>query len=130
MRVRFAGTGIAMAIAIAVAALTAAPANAGTITVTETTDPGLVNDGKCTLREAMEEANSDSPGFTECVFSGSLGADVITLTADEYTIGLGALNVTDADALTLTRGSGLTMIDANGSSGVISHSSGSLTLNR
>jgi hypothetical protein len=128
MKIRAAG---ALFVIAAAMALTAAPANAATITVAATNDPGLVNDGTCSLREAMAEANSDNAAFSgDCTFTGTLGSDTITLTADTYTIGLGPLNVADTDALTLTRASGLTMIDANGSSGVINHSAGSLTLTR
>ncbi|MCA9980197.1 MAG: hypothetical protein KDD89_05175, partial [Anaerolineales bacterium] len=64
--------------------ISAAP-TANTIAVT-TTDDGLNEDGKCALREALHNANtnskfSDSPG--ECVSGSASETDVIVLTSGE-----------------------------------------------
>ncbi len=80
---------------------------AASITVNTTADE-LNNDGDCSLREAIQAANTDTP-MDNCV-AGS-GADVITLAAGTYPLTIattnedananGDLDITDADGLTI-----------------------------
>lgn len=76
------------AIALGAAAL-ASPASAATITVNSNLDVIANDDGKCTLREAVLSANTDTPSGVvagECV-AGS-GADIVDLTSLTGTITL------------------------------------------
>jgi len=97
-----------------------AVARAATVGVTTLSD-GVVNDGACTLREAIIVANTDTAA-NGCTRSG-FGPDVITLTAGVYVLatpgrgddlGLtGDLDITDTVML-VGAGPGATVIDADG----------------
>lgn len=68
------------ALAIVLLFWQAPPAHAAAITVNTTLDT-IANDGKCSLREAIINANNDDQsGSTECT-SGAAGLDTITITA-------------------------------------------------
>ncbi len=86
------------------------PAFAATINVDANADD-LPNTGNCTLREAIAAAGSDSPQDT-CP-AGSLGADVINLPADTYTLLLGALAVSDNRVTIDGAAESTTIIDGN-----------------
>ena len=107
---------------MALGALLAIPAHAATITVNSTAD-NVVNDGTCTLREAIRSANTDTSSGSasgECLagngtdtiqFSGAVVGSTITLVAvDDTTVGPSALLVNSAiiiqggSATTITRG--------------------------
>jgi uncharacterized repeat protein (TIGR01451 family)/CSLREA domain-containing protein len=117
-------------LALGIAALLAAPLEAATISVDSTAD-SIANDGACTLREAIINANAnDQSGSTDCA-AGS-GSDVIELPAGTVTLALagraedaaltGDLDITETDAtgdLTITgavdaTGAPASVIDANG----------------
>src|SRR5215213_4942928 len=61
-------------------------AHAATITVTTSADE-LTNNGQCSLREAIRNANADSAVQPDCI-AGS-GADTITLPAGTYRLTIG-----------------------------------------
>ncbi len=88
-------TALALAIALLVVTNTHV-AYAATITVT-TTDDELNVDGDCSLREAIQAANSDAA--VDACTAGS-GADVIELPAGAYTLTVTIANV--ATAVTLS----------------------------
>ncbi|MCG8346979.1 MAG: CSLREA domain-containing protein, partial [Chloroflexales bacterium] len=94
-------------------------AHAATITV-NTFDDELNNDGDCSLREAIQAANTDSP-VDAC--AGDTDPDTITLRAGTYTLSLpgvnenagatGDLDITSTNAVTITgAGAGTTIINA------------------
>ena len=58
---------------------------ASTITVTSTADT-LINDGNCTIREAIINANNDAATWPDCA-AGS-GADIINLPAGVITFAI------------------------------------------
>ena len=66
------------------------PVLAATITVTTTSDDFTPANGQCSLREAIQVANTNSNAtFTECAVSGMLGNDTITLQSGQtYTLSL------------------------------------------
>jgi CSLREA domain-containing protein len=72
-------TALALAGALVISALFAGTANATFYTITETSD-GITNNGNCTLREAVQAANTDMA--RDACAAGSLD-DIITLTADD-----------------------------------------------
>lgn len=88
-----------------------AQASAATITVNTTTDVNAAN-GLCTLREAIDNANTDSGlGSPDCA-SGS-GADTITFAASlanqTITLTLGELNIISNMTIEAPAGSNLTV---------------------
>ena len=93
------------------AALGTSPAYAASIVVNSASD-AVANDGFCTLREAITNANADNQsGSTDCA-AGS-GADVITFAAD-YTITLGSQLPAITSNITVNgNGAANTMIQAN-----------------
>jgi CSLREA domain-containing protein len=98
---------IAAASAVAALALPGA-AHAAVIAVTTNAD-AVASDGACSLREAVQAANTDTP-VSDCP-AGS-GADQITLGATTYTLAAGELGVTSE--LTITgAGAASTTIDGN-----------------
>jgi CSLREA domain-containing protein len=97
---------------VAASAVQVRPAYAASIVVNshEDTDTINVNDGKCTLREAITAANLNSPrgGCT----AGSVGVDTISFTAD-YTITVGSQLPFVTTAMTITgKGAANTIIQA------------------
>lgn len=88
--------------------------SAATITVTDGGDSGTAS--TCTLRQAIESANTDSAGTSSCT-AGS-GADTIAFGTGITSITLGAsgeLMLTDANQTTISGGTGVT-IDGNNAS--------------
>lgn len=90
-----------------------------TITVNTLSDPGPVaTDGLCSLREAIQAANSDVasgalPG--ECAAGSSLGADVISLMGLTGNVGLtGALPNITSDITITGPGAGVLAVRGNG----------------
>ncbi len=88
-------------------------ARAATITVTSTAD-STANDGACTLREAIINANSDAASWADCA-AGS-GADVINVTATG-TITLGSTLPTLTGSLTIN-GPGASSLTVSGNHAV------------
>ena len=119
---------IAIAAIISLAALTTLwvlqpqAAEAANLSVNDTSDSLVAGDGKCTLREAIINANTDSDTTDGDCAAGS-GADVIDLPMGTYTLAITG-NVEDAaftgdlditDDLTITgAGSDVTIIDGGG----------------
>src|SRR6476660_4143052 len=101
-----------------VACLTATAASATTITPSTTTDD-ITNNGNCTLREAVQAANTNTA--VDACPAGSSGADMIQLGTGSYELTLTG-NREDNDAtgdldvkepLTISgNGAGTTTIDA------------------
>jgi hypothetical protein len=125
-------TAAALLVAAGALSASASPAAAGTITLNTLSDevPVAAN-GICTLREALNESNSDSPiTSADCAFEGTLGHDTINLPAGTLQIqgpdnsevseslneaGDFDVRIGDADSLTVNgAGKGLTVIDGNG----------------
>ena len=107
-----------------VAVVTALPASAATVTVT-TTDDEVNADADCSLREAIEAANTDAA--VDACAAGS-GADVIVIPAGTYTTGA-TLSITDADGLTLAGASAAsTIISGNDDHRIIDVVAGDLTI--
>lgn len=88
--------------------------HAATITV-NTTDDELNSDGDCSLREAIEAANTDSA--VDACTSGS-GADVLTLPVGTYTLTLNFALVISTDLTLSGAGANTTIIQAAASPGV------------
>jgi CSLREA domain-containing protein len=113
------------------------PAWAAGITV-NTTDDNETDDGLCTLREAINTANSDTtpPGEQlpqDCV-QGS-GADTINFNLGQSATitlnsSLGQLTITDADGLTIDGGDAEITVSGGGSVRVFFVDHGNLTLNK
>jgi CSLREA domain-containing protein len=111
-----------------------AHAAAATITVT-TTDDAVADDGRCSLREAVDAANSDTAQFAspgECV--GGSGTDTISVPAGTYRLMVGfagenSNGIGDLDihgSLTLSgAGAGATVLDGNNLDRVLDVFSGS-----
>jgi CSLREA domain-containing protein len=102
----------ALCIALVVSAVQVTPAYAASIVVNsnEDTDTVNVNDGKCTLREAITAANTDLPrgGCT----AGSAGVDTISFAAN-YIITVGSQLPFVTTAMTITgNGAANTIIQA------------------
>lgn len=90
------------------------------------------NDGLCSLREAIINANNnDSSGSSDCA-SGSIGEDVITLPAGTYTLSIAgrsedASQTGDLDITDVSTGSSIViagMTDANGDPATIIDAAG------
>jgi hypothetical protein len=60
-------------IALAIASLAATPGYAATLSV-NTTVPGIANDGKCSLREALDTTNGFA-SYADCPVTGTLGTN-------------------------------------------------------
>jgi CSLREA domain-containing protein len=113
------------------------PTPNGTITVNSTLDI-VANDGLCTLREAINAANHNSPGgsaWGECV--AGIGADVVVLPAGHYTLTIAGANEDfnysgdlDIREELVLRGAGAnaTILDANHLDRVIQAFNSPLTL--
>ncbi|MGH2694084.1 MAG: choice-of-anchor Q domain-containing protein [Actinomycetota bacterium] len=79
------------------------PAHAATIEV-ETTEDEIDDDGDCSLREAVENANDDASTHDDC--DAGTGADTIELDGDEtYELDDGELVLTDSEETTIDGGS-------------------------
>lgn len=115
----------AMAASAAVAVvLPAGPAGAATITVT-TTDDELNADGDCSLREAVEAANTDTA--VDACPAGS-GTDTIVLPAGTFELA-SQLVVSDPDGLTIAgAGSSSTGIIGSGGHRLIDVTAGTFTV--
>lgn len=120
---------------------TGQPVHAATIVVNSAADNLTANDGLCTLREAIRNANAGSDTTSGDCVAGATGADTITfansLNGVSITLTLsgagedanltGDLDITDA--LTITgNGVGKTIIDANGLGDRVFHIPGSTTV--
>lgn len=105
--------GLALLLA-AIAVFAAMPAQAATITV-NTTDDEVNADGDCSLREAVQAANTDLA--VDACTAGS-GADVITIPAGTYVLSLGNLGV--ESHITLNgAGSASTILEGDGTDRII-----------
>src|SRR3954454_9757460 len=82
-------TRIAISVAVLAALLWAQPASAATITV-NTTSPTTGFDGKCSLIEAITNADHGTGEWSDCT-AGSSGADVINLASSATYTFTGAL---------------------------------------
>lgn len=131
-------TRIAIALAVVAALLWVEPASAATITV-NTTNPNTGFDGKCSLIEAITNADHGTGEWSDCT-AGSSGADVINLASGATYTFTGALTnagTTGALALpvittTITingNGSTITRTSTSGQFRYFYVASGSLTLN-
>lgn len=115
-------TKLAVAVVMCMLLMGAVDAAAATLRVTTTKD-GLSRSGRCTLREAIEAA--DSPGARSRCGRAGRGPNTIVLGPGRYVLGIpprhgddnssGDLNITGAASLTIT-GAGVraTTIDAAG----------------
>ncbi|MCZ2121262.1 MAG: CSLREA domain-containing protein, partial [Anaerolineales bacterium] len=118
--------------ALALTALGVQPARAAGLVVNSAVDT-IANDGACTLREAIANANADNQsGSTDCA-AGS-GADAITFAAD-YTITLGSQLPVITSEITITgNGAANTILQANAAPNVATYrvlqisAAGNLTL--
>jgi hypothetical protein len=93
-------TAFALVILIFICALASQASANSSIEVNTETDNATSNDGFCTLREAIVNANSDSDTTNNDCVAGS-GADVITFAGD-YTITLGSALPDIGGELTIT----------------------------
>lgn len=102
----------ALLISLLGGAIVTQPAYAATITVNSTADNVTAGDSNCTLREAINNANSDSD-TTGGDCAAGFGVDLISLPAGTYTLTLpptfnenanadGDLDITDVDGLTIS----------------------------
>src|ERR1044072_5065836 len=74
--------GLAVVMALLISAVSAAPSFAAEINITTFADGPATEDGVCTFREAIDEANSDIQGTSpDCHFTGTLKDDIINLPA-------------------------------------------------
>jgi CSLREA domain-containing protein len=106
------GTLVALCIALVVSVVQVTPVYAASIVVNsnEDTDTVNINDGKCTLREAIIAANSNLTRGG-CI-AGSVGADTISF-ASNYTITVGSQLPFITTAMTITgKGATNTIIQA------------------
>src|SRR3954447_5149524 len=79
------------AVIAAVAASGAAPAAAHSIHVTADAPDAVANDGKCSLREAVNAANENSLlNAPDCDSAGASSGDLIVLPAGQYTLAPGS----------------------------------------
>src|SRR6266571_5278712 len=69
----------------------ARPAHAATTITVNTTADELISDGNCSLREAIQAANTDTA--VDACPAGS-GADTIVVPAGTYTLSSGELDIT------------------------------------
>ena len=93
----FLRTGLVLAIGQAMLA----PANAASISVNTSGDAGTGS--TCTLRQAIDSANSNLQGTSNCV-AGEVASDTITFDAGEFPV---------ANANTITLTSSLPIINSN-----------------
>ncbi|OQY86066.1 MAG: hypothetical protein B6D40_02125, partial [Anaerolineae bacterium UTCFX3] len=107
------------------------PARAAGVIVVDSADDTVGNDGACTLREAITNAN-DAATYPDCA-AGS-GADVITFAAD-YTITLGSQLPAVTSQITITgNGASNTIVQADAAPNVATYrvfevsAAGNLTL--
>jgi CSLREA domain-containing protein len=106
------------AVALVLVSMAGSPVHAANITVNTTTDE-LNADGDCSLREAIEAANTDAA--VDACAAGS-GADTVTVPAGTYTISLAGADNTNAagdfdilDDVTISgAGAGTTIVDGGG----------------
>ena len=105
---------------LALLALPAAPAHAAVIIV-DTTDDEFNTDGDCSLREAIEAANSDL--VTDACDPG-VGPDTITIPVGLYELSTGQL-VADSNLTLSGAGAATTIIDANDTSRILKITAGS-----
>lgn len=119
---------ISLLISLLGGAVTFTPARAAGIVVNSSADV-VANDGVCTLREAITNANGDSQLFAtagECA-AGS-GADTITF-ADDYTITLTAELPTTSSNITISgAGRSVTIQGNNTQHMLVNFSGGTLTI--
>ena len=107
-------------LAMLLAAVPVLPVHAASITVNVTTDDYL-NDGTCSLREAIISANTNAP-FFGCVYTGSGPDDIITLqSGSTYTLTRVGTTTTQGDLdVSLTDGtSGNLTLQASGTTNAI-----------
>ena len=107
-------------LALMLAALPVTPASAATITVNVTNDEN-VNNGSCSLREAIIAANNNA-AYNGCNYSGTGPDDVITLTSGAtYTLSLVGASATTGDLDVGNAGgtSGNLIIQASGAANAI-----------
>jgi CSLREA domain-containing protein len=110
-------TRVALLVVLAASAFPVTPVYAASIVVNsnEDTDSNTINDGKCTLREAIAAANADLPRGG-CI--AGAGADTISF-ADNYTITAGSQLPIITTPITIAgRGAGNTIIQAAASPNV------------
>ncbi len=107
---------------------TALPAQAQSSTTDITVNSALDNttaDGKCTLREAINNANSDSATSRDCA-TGS-GADTITFnlgSSATFTLGSTLPSITDGDGLSIDGGQNQITVSGNNAVRVLQVGSG------
>ncbi len=103
-------------------------AMAALITVDSLEDTQSDNDGSCTLREAIINANNNNQsGSTDCV--GGSGADTIDFTViGTITLGSTLPNITDPDGLTVVGGDAITVSGNNAVQVLIVNAGAELTL--
>ncbi len=97
----------------------AAPTQAATITVNSGDDDATAGDGVCTLREAINNASSDSDTTGGDCAAGELGSDMIEVSADVDAITLASLVDISLSPMTIN-GNGVTINGSalTGSSGL------------
>jgi len=114
-RLQLAWPAMILAIALSVGLGKAQPAHAATAITVNTTSDQAVTDGKCSLREAIDNANAnvDTTGG-DCV-AGTPGADTLDLSSLSGAITLTSDLPTIGDDLTITGpGPGVLTVNANG----------------
>jgi hypothetical protein len=99
-------------------------AYAATLTVTAGAPDVLANDGSCSLREAITNANNNASTWADCAPAGAYGADTINLPAGTYTFGLigagedanatGDLDILASGGNLTINGTGEAIIDGGG----------------
>jgi len=92
-------------------------AEAANLSVNDTSDSLVAGDGKCTLREAIINANSDTDTTAGDCAAGS-GADTITVPAGTYTLTFGSELVIQTDLTLNGAGANSTIIEAATDPGV------------
>jgi LPXTG-site transpeptidase (sortase) family protein len=107
---------------------TPTPALAATLSVTTSAD-STVNDGDCSLREAIINANDNANTWTDCTGVG-YGNDTISFAASVTTVTLSAPlpNITDAAGLTIDGliPNGMVTLDGDGTYRVLSVDTGAI----
>lgn len=133
---------ISLVVALFVAFMIPGVSNAATITVDEAIDDDpAVDNGSCSLREAITSANTDTPvdsctagsGFDDIVFDPSLEGETIVLTIEGFEEDLNAtgdLDITDDLTITgpVSDEASSIVIDGNGTDRVIDIHSGEIEL--
>ena len=108
----------------------AAPAQAATITVDSGNDDATAGDGACSLREAINNASSDSDTTSGDCAAGEAGSDTLAVSADVGTITLASQLQISLSPMTIV-GNGVSIDgNANSLSGAlfVVHSNGSLSI--